>query len=107
IADPAFAVPPALRGGVGRILVPPRRDVRTLPGHPGILAMMPPTLPPPDPARARRHRSQVAAPLLFPLQGLEQCLEVALAEPAGAVPLDQLEEEGRPVLHRPGEDLQQ
>src|SRR5216683_3601970 len=46
-------------------------------------------------------------PGLLPLDGLEQRLEVALAEPLRAVPLDQLEEQCRPVLYRLGEDLQQ
>ena len=44
---------------------------------------------------------------LLPLDRLEKRLEVALAEPLRAVPLDQLEEDRRPVLHRLGEDLQQ
>ncbi len=50
---------------------------------------------------------QVPAPGLLPLDRLEQRLEVPLAEPLRAVPLDQLEEHGRPVLDRLGEDLQQ
>ena len=52
-------------------------------------------------------RSQVAAQFLLPLDGLEQRLEVALAEAERAVPLDQLEEDRRPVAERLGEDLQQ
>src|SRR6266699_2458916 len=52
-------------------------------------------------------RSEVAAAGLLALDGLEQGLEVALAEPLRAVPLDQLEEHRRPVLHGPGEDLEQ
>src|SRR6202008_2741947 len=51
--------------------------------------------------------SEVAAAGLLALEGLEQRLEVALAEPFRAVPLDQLEEHRGPVLHRLGEDLQQ
>ena len=51
--------------------------------------------------------SEVAAALLLALDGLEQGLEVALAEAERAVPLDQLEEHGRAVPDRPGEDLQQ
>src|SRR5699024_8546296 len=51
--------------------------------------------------------SEVAATLLLPLDGLEQCLEVALAEAQRAVPLDQLEEHRRPVAQRLGEDLEQ
>src|SRR5260370_41483124 len=51
--------------------------------------------------------SEVAAARLLPLDGLEQRLEVALAEPLGPVPLDQLEEHRGPVLNRLGEDLQQ
>ena len=50
---------------------------------------------------------QVAAELLLPLDRLEQRLEVALAEAERAVPLDQLEEHRRAVLHGLGEDLQQ
>src|SRR5688500_8819810 len=58
--------------------------------------------------RARaRSRSQVAALLLLALDGLEQRLEVAHAEAARAVALDDLEEEGRPILDRAGEDLEQ
>src|ERR1035441_382711 len=55
----------------------------------------------------RGPRLEVAALGLLPLDRLEQRLEVPLAEPLRAVPLDQLEEYGRPVLHRLGEDLQQ
>src|SRR5579862_2502962 len=50
---------------------------------------------------------EVAAPFLFTLDRFEQGFEVALSEALGAVPLDQLEEDGRPILHRLGEDLQQ
>src|SRR5215471_2565068 len=52
-------------------------------------------------------RSEVASARLLALDGLEQRLEVALAESVGAVPLDEFEEHGRPVLYRLGEDLQQ
>src|SRR5262249_15879034 len=51
--------------------------------------------------------SQVAATRLLALYGLEQRLEVALAEAERPVPLDQLEEHGGTVTHRLGEDLQQ
>src|SRR3954454_14481148 len=51
--------------------------------------------------------SKVAAPLLLALDGLEECLEVPLAETERAVPLDQLEEDGGPVAGGLGEDLQQ
>src|SRR4051812_33503495 len=51
--------------------------------------------------------SQVAAQGLLALDRLEQRLEVAVAEAAGAVPLDHLEEHRRPVLHRLREDLEQ
>src|SRR5579863_2560804 len=54
-----------------------------------------------------RSRLQVAAPGLLPLDGLEQRLEVPLAEALRPVPLDQLEEHRGPVLDRLGEDLQQ
>src|SRR4051794_37274821 len=50
---------------------------------------------------------QVPATLLLALDRLEQGLEVALAEAERAVPLDQLEEHRRAVLHRLGEDLEQ
>src|ERR1700691_6115346 len=43
---------------------------------------------------------------LFALDGLEESFEVALAEAATPFPLDDLEKEGRPILHRAGEDLQ-
>ncbi len=46
---------------------------------------------------------KIAPPVLFPFDRLEEGLEVALAEAAGAVPLDDLEEDGRPILHRLGE----
>src|SRR4051812_48276388 len=51
--------------------------------------------------------SQVSATVLLTLDRLEQGLEVALAEAERSVPLDQLEEHRRPVLHGLGEDLQQ
>src|SRR5690349_17089683 len=51
--------------------------------------------------------SEVAALLLLALDGLEEGLEVALAEAQRAVPLDQLEEDRRPVAEGLGEDLQQ
>src|SRR5262245_9869478 len=54
-----------------------------------------------------RPGSQRPPPRLLALDGLEQRLEVALAEASRAVPLDDLEEQRRPVLHRLGEDLQQ
>ena len=56
---------------------------------------------------ARLARLQVAAQFLLALDRLEQGLEVALAEAKRAVPLDELEEHGRPVADRLGEDLQQ
>src|SRR6476620_11804600 len=51
--------------------------------------------------------SEVAALVLLALDRLEERLEVALAEAERAVPLDELEEDGRPVAERLGEDLQQ
>ena len=59
------------------------------------------------PQRQELARLQVAALGLFPLDGLEQRLEVSLAESLRPVPLDQLEEHRGPVLDRLGEDLQQ
>src|ERR687890_2730686 len=50
---------------------------------------------------------QVAALLLLALDRLEQRLEVALAQAARAVALDDLEEDRRAVAERLGEDLQQ
>src|SRR5207244_10368858 len=50
---------------------------------------------------------EVAALLLLALDGLEERLEVADAESAGPVALDDLEEEGGPILHWLGEDLEQ
>src|ERR687886_1937048 len=50
---------------------------------------------------------QVAALGLLALDGLEQRLEVAVAEAARAVALDDLEEHRRAVADRLGEDLQQ
>src|SRR6187200_772042 len=50
---------------------------------------------------------EVAAALLLALDGLEQRLEVAVAEAARAVALDDLEEDRRAVADRLGEDLQQ
>ena len=58
-------------------------------------------------SRVRRRRLEVAAPGLLDLDRLEQRLEVADAEAAGAVALDDLEEERRPILHRAGEDLEE
>src|SRR5262247_2655634 len=51
--------------------------------------------------------SKVAAALLVALDGLEQRLEVALAEALRAPPLDDLEEHRRAVGDGLGEDLQQ
>jgi hypothetical protein len=43
-------------------------------------------------------QSQVAAPGLLSLDGLEKRLEVSLAEALRPVPLDQLEEHGGPAI---------
>ena len=48
---------------------------------------------------------QVAAPVLFHLERLEQRLEVALAEALAAHAADDLEEQGGAVLQRLGEEL--
>src|SRR5690242_19786208 len=58
-------------------------------------------------AHPRRTGSEVPARVLLALDGLEEGLEVALAEAEGTVALDQLEEDRRPVAQRLGEDLQQ
>src|SRR5215218_5992464 len=50
---------------------------------------------------------EVAAPRLLDLDRLEQRLEVAHAEAARPVALDDLEEEGRAVLDRAREDLEE
>ncbi len=50
---------------------------------------------------------QVPPERLLALDGFEERLEVALAEPAAALALDDLEEERGPVLDRLGEELQQ
>jgi hypothetical protein len=50
---------------------------------------------------------QVAAPLLFQLNRLEQGLEIAFAKTAAAVTLDDFDEDGWAVLDGAGEDLQQ
>src|SRR5918996_3099235 len=50
---------------------------------------------------------EVSSPVLLALDRLEEGLEVALAEAASAVPLDDLEEYGRTVSDRLREDLQQ
>ena len=50
---------------------------------------------------------EIAPQGLFSLDRLEQCLEIAFSKPARAVPLDDLEEERRPVLGGLREDLQQ
>src|SRR5688500_14566857 len=59
--------------------------------------------------RMRRigRRLEVAPASLLDLDRLEERLEVTHAEAAGAVALDDLEEEGRPILDRAGEDLQE
>src|SRR5262249_21054747 len=51
--------------------------------------------------------SEVAPTLLLALDRLEQRLEVALAKPLRAVPLDQFVEHCRAILDWLGEDLQQ
>src|SRR3954452_17311823 len=51
--------------------------------------------------------SKVPPERLLALDRLEQRLEVPLAEAARPVPLDHLEEERRPILRRPREDLQE
>src|SRR5437763_12004143 len=50
---------------------------------------------------------EVSAQRLLALDGLEERLEVPVAKAAGAVALDHLEEERRPVLCRLREDLEQ
>src|SRR5688572_15036705 len=50
---------------------------------------------------------EIPAQRLLALDRLEQCLEVPLPEAARTLPLDDLEEHRRAVLHRLGEDLQQ
>src|SRR4051812_48686908 len=64
------------------------------------------TLPPRRPSWPA-HCLQVASASLLDLDRLEERLEVADAEATGAVPFDDLEEERRAVLDRPGEDLEE
>src|SRR2546423_4712034 len=59
------------------------------------------------PLPSTRNASEVPPRRLLALDCLEQGLEVALAEAARAVPLDQLEEDRRPVAERLREDLKQ
>src|SRR6478609_5223537 len=84
------------------------------PAAPGLVAGTP--RPRPVPARGQgpdrgqgspRCDSEVAALVLLALDGLEERLEVALAETERTVPLDELEEDRRAVAERLGEDLQQ
>src|SRR6202042_2320766 len=49
---------------------------------------------------------KVAALALFTLDGFKQRLEISLAETAATLALNDLEEEGGPILHWPCEDLQ-
>src|SRR5690349_22571492 len=58
-------------------------------------------------AEVSSQRLEVAALGLLALDRLEQRLEVAVAEAARAVALDDLEEDRRPVADRLREDLQQ
>lgn len=53
------------------------------------------------------HTSQIPAQLLLPLNRLEQTLEVSRSESLKVVPLDDLDEHGRPIHQRLGEQLQQ
>src|SRR5262249_1096836 len=62
---------------------------------------------PPSRKAKRGEGLQVPAEGLFALDRLEERLEVAVAEAAGAVALDDLEEHGRTVLRGLREDLQQ
>src|SRR3954468_15267177 len=59
------------------------------------------------PKSAVSRRSERPSSRLLALDGLEERLEVPLAEAPGAVALDDLEEERRAVLDRLGEDLQE
>ena len=58
-----------------------------------------------EPGASELRRLQVPPPRLLPLDRHEQRLEVPHPEPAAAVPLDDLEEQRRAVLHRLREDL--
>src|SRR5262245_11659792 len=51
--------------------------------------------------------SEIAALLLLPFDGLEECFEVALAKSERTMSLDELKEHRRPVAERFSEDLQQ
>ena len=56
---------------------------------------------------AQHDKLQIASPLLFFLDRLEQRLEIAFAETLRAFALNDFEKERRPIFHRLGEDLQQ
>src|SRR5680860_514277 len=58
------------------------------------------------PALACSPYSEVAAPLLLALDRFDKRLDVAFTEAARALPFDELEEHGRAIAHRLGEDLQ-
>src|SRR5690606_35787597 len=58
-------------------------------------------------ARAPGQDSEIPAQRLLALDGFEEGLEIALAEAARALALDDLVEHRRPVLHRLGEDLKE
>src|SRR5215212_8748521 len=60
-----------------------------------------------DPSPRAPRASEVPPRGLLALDRLEQRLEVPLSEPAGAVALDDLEEDRRPVAERLREDLQE
>ena len=55
---------------------------------------------------AQRRTLQISAALLLALDGLEQRLEISLAETAAALALDHLVEQRGTVFHRAREDLQ-
>jgi hypothetical protein len=58
-------------------------------------------------SRARSKRNlEVAASVLFDLEGFKEGLEVALTEALAAAATDDLEEKGRAVLQRLGEQLE-
>ncbi|KAH9394154.1 hypothetical protein TYRP_021288 [Tyrophagus putrescentiae] len=50
---------------------------------------------------------QITSTLLFRLKGLKERLEVARTKAVVISPLNHLQKEGRPILERLGEDLQQ
>src|SRR5690606_37741973 len=99
-----------LRGVVG--VVEPARPIGARRRHRAVSHVIKPLMQPTTQLTGRASRgppggSEVAALGLLALDRLEECLEVALAEPERAMALDDLEEHRGSVAERLGEDLQE